>query len=47
VADRPVEEDHLGAGVGELLEQEHLVGIAAGETIRGVDIEDVDRRQGR
>ena len=43
--DRAIEEDHLRAGVGELLEQQHLMRVAAGETIRGMDVDDIDRRE--
>src|SRR5215210_1310676 len=46
VSDRAIEEDRLRAGAGKLLEQQHLMRIAAGEAIRGVDVDDIDRRQG-
>jgi hypothetical protein len=45
IPDRPVEEDHLGAGARELLDQQDLVRIAAGQAIRGLDVDDVDRRE--
>ena len=38
-ADRAVEEDDLDAGAAELLHQQHLVGIAAGQPVGGVDVE--------
>src|SRR5215208_8086831 len=46
VSDRAIEEDHLRAGAGELLQQQHLMRVAAGEAIRGMDVDDIDRRQG-
>ena len=46
VPDRPVEEHQLRAGAGELLEQQGLVGVAAGEAVRGVHVEDVDACHG-
>ena len=45
VPDWPVEEYHLRTGMSELLEQQDLVGIAAGEAVRRVDVEDVDGGQ--
>jgi hypothetical protein len=30
-----VDEDHLGAVLGEFLDQEHLVGVGAGQPVRG------------
>ena len=38
-ADRPVEEDDLGAGALELFHQDDLIGIASGQAVRGMDIE--------
>src|SRR5215207_11497605 len=46
VLDRTIEKDHLRSGAGELLQQQHLMRVAAGEAIRGVDVDDIDRRQG-
>ena len=43
--DRAIEEDHLRAGMSELLEQQNLMRIAAGEAIRGMDVEEIDGRQ--
>src|SRR4051812_49525418 len=37
-ADRTVEEDDLCAGPAQLLNQEHLMGIAAGEAVRRMHI---------
>src|SRR4051812_49613229 len=37
-ADRTVEEDDLCAGPAQLLNQEHLMGIAAGEAVRSMHI---------
>ena len=45
VPDWPVEEYHLCTGMSELLEQQDLVGIAAGEAIRRVDVEGADGGQ--
>src|SRR5690349_10450809 len=36
---RVIEEDHLGAGTAELLDEQNLVGIAPCEAVRGVDVE--------
>lgn len=41
-ADRSVGEDHVGASGPELLDEEHLVGVAAGEPIRGENMDLVD-----
>ena len=41
-ADRTVEEDDLGAGTPELLHQQHLMGLAAGQPVGGMDVETVD-----
>src|SRR3954452_6193361 len=46
VSDRAIEEDDLRTGAGELLQQQHLMRVAAGEAIRGVDVDDINRRQG-
>ena len=46
VPDRPVEEHHRRTGASELLQQQDLVGVAAGEAVRRVDVEGVDARQG-
>ena len=46
-ADRPVKEDDLRAGASELLDENRLVGVVAGETIGGVDVEPVDDRHRR
>src|SRR3982751_1459532 len=46
VSDRAIEEDDLCTGAGELLEQEDLMRVAAGEAVWGVDVDDFDRRQG-
>ena len=45
VADRPVQEHHPRIRPGELLEQQHLVRVTAGEAVGGVDVDDVDRRE--
>jgi hypothetical protein len=47
-ADRVVEEDDLGADAPELLHEQHLMGMAAGQPVGGVDVETVDaaRRRG-
>src|SRR3982750_1682149 len=47
VSDRAIEEDHLRASTGKLLQQQYLMRVAAGEAIRGVDVDDIKRRQGR
>ena len=41
-ADRAVEEHDLHARAAELLDQEHLVGIAPGQAIGGMDVEAID-----
>ena len=46
VPDRPVEEHHFRTSASELLEQEDLVGVAAGQAVRRVDVEGVDGGQG-
>src|SRR3954453_9559108 len=46
VSDRAIEEDDLCTGAGELLEQEDLMRVAAGEAVWGVDVDNIDRRQG-
>ena len=46
VSDRAIEEDHPRASTGKLLHQQHLMRIATGEAIRGVDVDDIHRRQG-
>ena len=38
-ADRPIEEDDLGAGALELFHQDDLIGIASGQAVGGMDIE--------
>src|SRR5690349_5786337 len=40
-----IEEDHLRAGVGEFFEQQNLMRVAAGEAIRGMDVDEINRRQ--
>src|SRR3954452_2471621 len=45
VSDRAIEEDHPRASTGKLLHQQHLMRIATGEAIRGVDVDDIKRRQ--
>ena len=45
VPDRAIEEDDLGAGVSELFSQQNLMRIAAGEAIRGMDVDEIDCRQ--
>src|SRR3954463_5241498 len=44
LADRPVEEHDLSPRAGKLLEQDRLVGIRAGQTVRGVHIDNIDGR---
>jgi hypothetical protein len=44
LADRPVEEHHLGTGTRELLEQHRLVRVRAGQAIGRVHVDDVDGR---
>src|SRR5674476_1126251 len=39
----PFDEHHLGAGLGELLDQQRLVGILAGQPVRGVHQQHVHR----
>ena len=46
VPDRAIEEDHLRAGLGELLDQQNLMRVAAGEAIRGMDVDEIDGREG-
>ena len=41
-ADRVVEEDHVGPGPPELLNQQNLVGIAAGQPVRRQDVDAPD-----
>jgi hypothetical protein len=41
--DRAIEEDDLGAGLGELLDQQNLMRVAAGEAIRGMDVDEINR----
>ena len=43
VRDRVVQEHHLAAGAAELLQEQHLVGILAGQAVRAEYGEDVDR----
>jgi hypothetical protein len=43
---RPLDEHHAGAGLGELLDQQRLVGVLAGEAVRGVDEHHVHRHLG-
>ena len=45
-ADRVVEEDHVGPGPPELLDQQDLVGIAAGQPVRRHDVDALDRSSG-
>ncbi len=42
--DQVIEKDHLRAGLGELLDQQNLMRIAAGEAIRGMDVDEIDGR---
>jgi hypothetical protein len=42
-ADRAVEEDHLDPGPPELVDQQHLVGIVAGQAVGAMDIKTVER----
>jgi hypothetical protein len=37
--DRVVQEDNLRARAAKLIDQEHLMGVTAGEPIRGMDID--------
>ena len=41
-ADRAVEKHDLHARTADLLDQEHLVGVAPGQAIRGMDVDAVD-----
>jgi len=41
-ANGAVEEHHLHTRAAELLDQEHLVGVAPGQTIRGMNVEAID-----
>ena len=43
LADRPVEEHHLGAGTRELLDQHRLVRKRAGQAVGRMHVDDVDR----
>ena len=43
LADRPVEEHHLGAGTRELLDQHRLVRIGAGQAVGRMHVGDVNR----
>src|SRR3954453_8000839 len=43
VSDRAIEEDRLRASTGKLLQQQHLMRVAAGEAIRGVNVDDIKR----
>jgi hypothetical protein len=45
IGDGAIEEDHGGPGPGEFLHQQHLVSVAAGETVGGMDVDNIDRRQ--
>ena len=47
LADRPVEEHHLGTGTRELLDQHRLVRVRAGQAVGGVHVDDVDGRHRR
>jgi hypothetical protein len=42
-ADRAVEEDHLDPGPPELVDQQHLVGVVAGQAVGAMDIKTVER----
>src|SRR4051795_6595033 len=46
VPDWAIEEDHLRAGSREFFQQEHLMRVAAGEPIRGMNIDDINCREG-
>src|SRR3954452_11354640 len=46
VPDRAIEEDYLRAGSREFLQQQHLMRVAAGEAIRGMNIDDINCREG-
>src|SRR5580700_3584267 len=41
-ADRPVQEDDLGAAAAKLLDQEHLVGVASRQPVRRVHVNAFD-----
>jgi hypothetical protein len=43
---RPVEEGDGDAGAGELVEQEHLMGVPAGQAVGPVDVEHIDAPDG-
>ena len=43
---RALDEPDLGAGAGELVDQQRLVGVPAGEPIRRVTQHDIDRNLG-
>ena len=42
VGDRPLDELDVAGGLAELLQQEDLVGVAAGQPVGAVDAEDVE-----
>ena len=46
VGARPLDEHHAGAGLGELLDQQRLVGVLAGQPVRGVDEHHLHRHLG-
>ena len=46
LAQRAVEEHDLDAGTPELVDEQHLIGIAPGQPIRGVNVEAVDEARG-
>jgi hypothetical protein len=46
VPDWAIEEDHLRAGSREFFQQQHLMRVAAGEPIRGMNIDDINYREG-
>ena len=46
VPDWAIEEDYLRAGAREFFQQEHLMRVAAGEPIRGMNIDDINCREG-
>jgi glycosyltransferase involved in cell wall biosynthesis len=43
---RPLDEHHAAAGLGELLDQQRLVGVLAGQPVRGVDEHHIHRHLG-
>ena len=45
-ADRPVEEDDLDPGAAELVDQQHLVGVAARQPVGRVDVDAIERARG-